>query len=85
MTFGVSVQFYYSGRPISKVLELFGGEESQGRSYGLIDGGRGPVAAMATQALRCEVSALFVTILIGGVLAEIVENVLLLVYYRRGF
>ncbi|OEK00395.1 hypothetical protein BFP97_02200 [Roseivirga sp. 4D4] len=45
----------------------------------------GLVGAMATQAMDYSANALFVTILVGGVISEIFENSLQLMFYRRGF
>lgn len=45
----------------------------------------GLIAAMATLALGMPVSHFFIYFLIGGVLAEILENSLQFYYYRKGF
>lgn len=59
--------------------------ELKAKNIGQAIFGLGLVAAMGTQALDYSASALFVTLLIGGVISEIVENSLQFMYYKRGF
>ncbi len=45
----------------------------------------GIIAGMGSLALEMSVNAFFISFLVGGVLAELVENTIQLVYYKRGF
>ncbi len=62
-----------------KIIEL------KAKNIGQAIFGIGLIAAMATQALDYSASALFITIIVGGVISEIFENSLQLMFYRRGF
>lgn len=62
-----------------KIIEL------KAKNIGQIIFGLGLIAAMASQAMDYSASTLFITIIIGGVISEIFENSLQLVFYRRGF
>jgi len=45
----------------------------------------GIIAGMGTLAMEMSVSNFFIAFLIGGVISELVENMIQLVYYKRGF
>ncbi|WP_268121842.1 hypothetical protein [Roseivirga pacifica] len=45
----------------------------------------GIIGGMGALALEMSVTMFFVSFLVGGVLAELVENTIQLVYYKRGF
>ena len=45
----------------------------------------GIIAGMGSLALEMSVNTFFLAFLIGGVIAEIVENLVQLFYYQRGF
>lgn len=59
--------------------------ELKSKNIGQAIFGIGLVGAMATQAMDYSATALFVCIIIGGVVSEIFENSLQLRFYRRGF
>ncbi len=62
-----------------KIIEL------KAKNIGQIIFALGLVAAMASQAMDYSAGALFVVIIVSGVMSEILENSLQLIFYRRGF
>ena len=45
----------------------------------------GIIAGMGSLALEMSIDTFFISFLVGGVLAELVENTIQFVYYKRGF
>ncbi|WP_420387447.1 hypothetical protein [Roseivirga sp.] len=45
----------------------------------------GIIAGMGSLALEMSVNTFFISFLVGGIIAELVENTVQLVYYKRGF
>lgn len=62
-----------------KIIEL------KSKNIGQYIFGLGLIFAMASQAMSMSANTLFVSIIIGGIVSELVENLLQLKFYSRGF
>ena len=62
-----------------KIIEL------KSKNIGQYIFGLGLILAMASQAMSMSVDTLFLSIIIGGIVSELVENLLQLKFYSRGF